>query len=266
MKNVLKNLGIFLLMFVLLTLMILAVSSATASAQKSTILIGDKTTTEVKKSVEVISGQLDALKIQIKDLEKEGDKKIAKLEKSKKQMLRNPGLNQFLITKTDAQIQKSEARTDSLIAVCERKKSQLENDLINFTVIAAGKDKQNIINLKSRNLSKMTDAMYALNYMAKKNSSSTDIIASTDSVFIDNGWYKKVFVTVSGLNGRFQKSFPLDGRSTATIPIPGPGNYVVYYDFGNETKCVSKRFDGHNFDFNPKTKKQYAFISGLPAL
>lgn len=248
----------------LFVLVMLAVAVSTnVVAQKSTILVGDKTTTEVKKSVEIISMQLDALKDQVKDLQKEGKKEVANLERSKKTLLRHPGENQFLIIRADAQVKKSEARTDSLISVCEAKKSQLENELINFTVLAAGKDKQNIINLKSRHLPQMTDAIYALDYINRKNAVNNDAVAYTDSAFIDNGWYKNVFVTVTG-PGRFKTSFLLGSKSTATIPIPGPGSYVVYYDFGNEVKCREKRFDGHNFDFNPKTKKQYAFVSGLP--
>lgn len=256
-----KKISMFCVL-VMSAICIIIMVSTSAVAQKSTILVGDKNTVEVKRSVKIIAGQLDELKEQIKDLKKEGKREVSSLERNKRTLLRSPGENKFLITKADAQVKKSEARSDSLIAVCEQKKSLLENDLINFTVVAAGKDKQEIYDLQSRDLSKITDAMYALDYIKRKKSMSDDVTADLDSALISNAWIKDVFITVTG-PGRFKKSFPLSSKSAVAIAVPGPGSYVVYCDFGNEVKCKEKRFDGHNYDYDPKTKKQYAFISGL---
>lgn len=243
---------------------IMLIVPATVSAQKSTVLIGDKTTAEVKKSVKIISGQLDALKVQIKDLEKDGKKRIADLEREKRILLRNPGKNQFLIIKADAQVKKSEARTDSLLSVCLQKKSELEDQLISFAVTAAGKDQQNIVNLKSRNVNDIADAYLVVKYADKMNSVSSGGTFSADSARIENNWYNPVYVTVKGPAG-FHTSFTLGSKKHVVLPISIPGGYTVFYTYGNTTKCINKVFDVRNTDFDSKTGRRYAFLSELPA-
>lgn len=229
-------------MSALLTLMILAVSSATVSAQKSTVLIGDKTTVEVKKSVKIISEQLDDLKDQIRDLKKDGKKEVAVLERNKRTLLHNPGLNQFLIIKTDAQVKKCEQKTDSLLAICEQKKSNLEDELINFTVFAAGKDKQNIVNLKSRNVREIAKAYLYVKYADNMNSASSSEGNQKKLIgMVENtGYLNPVVARVTG-PANFSREFTLSARSKSIVfDLPYIGEYTTVFYHGNEIRCVTK--------------------------
>ena len=218
---------------VLLVMVMLAVAiSANVFGQKSVMYVGDKSNAEISGSVEIYRGL-------IKDLEE----RKKNFEKGLKKMLRKPADNEFIITKTD-----------SLINLCQDKIMALQDQLVEFTERAAGKDQQNIISLKSRNLPAMTDAIFAINYVnGKKN-----------GALIENHWYHQVFVKIQG-PGRWHTSFTLDNGKKLVVPISMPGRYVVSYTYGNTTKCVGKMFDSMNSDIDSKTGRRYAFLSEMPS-
>lgn len=249
----------------LFVLVMLAIAVSTnVVAQKSTILMGDKNTNEVKESVKIIAERLDALKDQIKDLEKEGNKKIADLERSKKILLRNPGLNQYLIIKTDAQVKKCEQKTDSLLSVCLRTKSKLEAQLNSFTVKAAGKDQQTVISLKGRNVGEVARAYRTVKYAETMNSANNEV-SRKDTILVENNFYQSTFVTVSCPETDFSKSFPMSPRTKVFLPIDGPGRYFVSFKTGNNLQCQDSEFDGiHKKGYDPVTKRSFALIAELP--
>lgn len=227
---------------VLLVMVMSICVSTSVFAQKSTMYVGDKSNSEISGSVKIYRGLIDDLK-----------ERKANLEKSLKKMLRNPGLNEFAIT-----------RTDTMINACQEKIMSLDDQLIAFTERAAGKDEQNIINLKSRNLPAMTDAIIAVNYYSKKGNNPLNEVGASlsDSALITNDWHREVYVTISG-PARFHTSFRIKANSKVILPVPGPGAYSVVFDFGNEKKYTCKRFDGMNQDFDSENGRKYAFISGI---
>jgi len=226
---------------VMSVMFIIMIVSTGAFAQKSTILVGDKTTTEVKKSAEIISEQLNDLKDRIRDLKKDGKKEVTVLERNKRTLLRNPGKNQFLIIRADAQVKKSEAKTDSLIAICEQKKSNLEDELINFTVVAAGKDKQNIVNLKSRNVREIAKAYLYVKYADNMNLASSDGSQKKLIGIVENTGYLNPVVAIVTGPANFSREFTLSARSKSIVfDLPYIGEYTTVFYHGNETSCVTK--------------------------
>lgn len=229
--------------FVLLVMvMSIFVSTSAVFAQKSTMYVGDKSNAKIERSVEIYKGVINDLK------ERKSD-----LEISLKNMLKKPGENEFAITKTD-----------SMINVCQEKIMAMDDKLIEFTDRSAGKDQLNIINLKSRNLSAMAEAMLAANYINSNKSESNASVASADSARIENNWYRQVYVKIQG-PGRWHTAFTLGSGKYLVLPLSMPGRYVVSYTSGNTTKCVGKVFDTMNSDVDSKTGRKYAFLSEMPA-
>lgn len=225
---------------VMLLVMLAVAISTSVYAQKSTMYVGDKNSSEITKSSEIYSTLISSLEL-----------KKSNLEKSRNKMLRKPGENQYLIIKTD-----------SIIGLYQDKIMQLEEEQIAFTIASAGKDEQNIINIKSRNLPALTDAIIAVNYYGKNNKNVDNLSLMSDSALITNDWHREVYVSISG-PAKFHTGFKINGKSTVAFEIPGPGSYGITYDFGNEKKFICKKFDGFNKEFVPETKAKYAFISGI---
>lgn len=224
-------------------IIIMMVSNSTAYAQKSTAQVGDKNLTEVSKSAKIISSQLNALKIQIRDLERKNKIEIVGLERSTKMLLRNPSLNQYMIEKNDLQVKKCQARTDSLITVYEQKKSDLEDQLINFTVTAAGKDEQNSVTLKSRNVNALADAYLTVKYA--DNMSATNGTGGASKQLIgmveNSGFLNPVIVKVTG-PGNWTREFTLKSKDKSPeFELPYPGSYTAMFVSKYGTRCVTKR-------------------------
>ena len=233
-----------------LAMLVVLIVSASSYAQKSSARFGDKNGSEIKQSQGIFWEQINRYQKLLSDIENKN---------SNLQRLFNSEKDQDSKKDLTSKIKEN----NSLILSYRAKIDLLEVQSNEFLVKSLGKDEVNSIDLKSRNLPELTDAIAIMQYYRQKKSAGSDSnIEMTDSVLIENRWYREVGVKITG-PGIFHTGFILNGNSSTVLNVPCPGTYFISYDFGNQVKCVVKKFDGINTDFDPITKNRYAFISGI---
>jgi len=259
-----KNLVILFGMMLALTVTLSLVVSIPVMAQRSTITMGDKNTVDVRKSADIFKKQISDLKKEIVSLKKEKAETIGKLERSRDYLVKkDQNLYEQVITDLNDSIKKFEISRSSLISAYEKQESNMEDKLLSFTVVAAGKDKQTVVSLKSRNSLQIAEAYRTIKYADNMNSPANNGSARQDSALIQNNYYTSTFVTVTGPD--FSKSFRLDSHQQIILPINGPGRYAVSFKVGYGIKTVCTDYKGYNKQgIDTKTNREYAFLAELP--
>ena len=243
-----KSLVILFGMMLALTLTLSLVVSVPALAQKSTALMGDKSVSDVDRSTKVFKSRIADLKNEIVNLENERDKKVAKYETSRNHMAHtNPGYYEAEITKADTLIKRCEKNTDHLIAVYQQKILELDDQLSAFTINVAGKDQQNVMALKSRNVSEFADAYMTIKYADNLSSNSK---ADPNSVsmgrelqgIVENASYlSPVVVRITG-PAQFSVEYTLEAKEKSPeFTMPCIGCYTATFTSSYGVRCVTKR-------------------------
>ena len=258
-----KNLVITFGVMLALTLTLSLVVSIPALAQKSTITMGDKNTVDVKKSADIFKKQISDLKKEIVSLKNDKAETISKLERSRDYLVKkDQNLYEQVITDINDSIKKFEKSRSALISAYEKRESNMEDQLLSFTVVAAGKDKQTVVSLKSRNVTRMAEAYRTMKYADNMSVINNGTIMK-DSALIQNSFYRETFVTVTGPD--FSKNFRLGSKQQIILPINGPGHYAVSFQVGYDIKTVCTDYKGYNKQaIDTKTNREYAFLAELP--
>ena len=245
---------------------IILVVSTNAVAQKSTILMGDKSIEDAGLSLELYSNQISDFKEEIVRLEGKKKEKIKELESNIEIMLKKNSGDKYVfrINEADHDIKVCKKQTDSLINIYRGWIALAEIKKMNFLDRSAGKDKQTTISLKGRNVGEVARA-YRTIKSAEMMNSTNGIVSRNDTILVENNFYQSTFATVSCPETGFSKSFPMSPHTKVFLPIDGPGRYVVSFKTGNNLQCQDSEFDGvRQKGYDPVTKRSFALIAELP--
>ncbi len=215
-----------LVTFVLVMLVVATISANFSFAQRSRAYNGDKASREITKSQKTFK----ALIVDLKEQKSE-------LEKSKAKMLKQPALYEVAIVKTD-----------SLINLYQQKIMMLEDQMITFAVTAAGKDEQNRVELKSRDVTALADAYMTIKYADNMSANNVNANASAGTNgkqligMVENaGYMNPVVVKITG-PGMFSVEYTLGSKEKSPeFFLPCPGNYTATFVSRYGTRCITKK-------------------------
>lgn len=214
-------------LFILVTLTITMVLSTAGFAQKSSAYTGDKGSKEISASCKIMKDAVTDLRIQVKDFEKKSRNLHSRIP-------RNPKEPYYL-----AKVKE----TDSLLNLYRQKVSSLEDQLIAFTVSASSKDKQNIVQLNSRNVNQFSEA-YMITKFADKENANNNVPANGKHLIglVENvSAINPIIATVTG-PANFSVSFTLKSRDKSPeFELPCYGEYTTVFTSKYGIRCVTKR-------------------------
>lgn len=213
-------------LFLLVMLVVATISTSSVYAQKSKAYSGDKASRIINKSQESFKSLVEDLKEQ-----------QAKLEKRRDKMAKKPDYYAALLVETD-----------SLIKVYQTKIMNLEDQMVASITVAASKDQENRVELKSRNATEFADAYLTIKYADNLSANNGSAQANANSGkqltgMVENTTYDNpVIVTVTG-PANFRREFTLGAKAKSPeFELPAIGNYTAYFVSGrNRTACVTKK-------------------------
>ena len=252
-------------MMLALTLSLSLAVSVPLMAQKSVALMGDKNIAEVDRSTNVFKSRIADLKAEIVSLETERDKKIVTMERKKSQLLKHGDLYSIVIDSLEKRSQRCWKQTESLINSYQQKILNLNDELSAFTINAAGKDQQNVMALKSRNVSEFADAYMTVKYADNMSTPAnvSDLNSKKLIGIVCNESYKNPVVVYVNGPANFHREFTLTSKSKSEeFTLPCIGKYTATFIGNFPNTCVTKRV-WPNTVYYGKDGKAYDFMAAL---
>lgn len=242
---------LFVLFLLVMSALVVSTIFSTAYGQKSKIYSGDKSAREIKKSRQIYLDQIADYRDQVKELNKQNERLL----------IRSNTNNNLLTERCYAKINQN----DSMISLCNKRISFLEEQANQFVAIAAGKDVQNYADLRGKPMEVANANLlvaYANTMSNGKSSgmSAIDMDKNDDTSLrgiVVNEWYRPVLAKITGPGG-FYREFSLPARGgKATFKVPFPGNYTTVFQSSYESRVVTKvvsfntiyNYDGQDYDY-----------------
>jgi len=230
----------------LLAVVVILVATMFGSCARSLVSVGDKNIAEVAASQKIFQDKIKVYREEIISLNK-----------------KNYYFEQLAANTQDSttrwQYYKKISVNDSVINVIMQKVNSLEDQGDEFIVRAAGKDKNEIINLYGGDPYKLAEAYSLIKY--SNNASVASALDPSGGLIgiVENTTYRKnVGVLITG-PANFSREFMLGPRQESpSFKIPMPGNYTVTFLDGFNKVSITKKVgpniiyygsDGSKYDF-----------------